>query len=170
MELSMWDENTPMAVKQWANAVVTEALRRSILVRPEACEKCGYTRSGLHAHHQDYMRPLEVRWLCPACHHGSHGWRQNPSNLELTKRFKRAMEHHSYSYVGKCLGTSGSVVRSWVSGRSRVYLDTILIVEALRPEEEQLERNIVAAHLRKWRRRRNTLRKGRTRPETGQIG
>lgn len=33
------------------------------------CEVCGSTT--VHAHHDDYSRPLDVRWLCPK-HHAEH--------------------------------------------------------------------------------------------------
>lgn len=38
------------------------------------CEGCGAVRAV--AHHDDYVRPLDVRWLCPRCHrrhHAMHG-------------------------------------------------------------------------------------------------
>lgn len=40
------------------------------LLTPQACEVCG-TNSKVHAHHDDYARPLDVRWLCPV-HHMRH--------------------------------------------------------------------------------------------------
>jgi hypothetical protein len=42
------------------------------------CERCGNSpvdalgRSAVHAHHADYGRPLEVRWLCSTCHGLEH--------------------------------------------------------------------------------------------------
>lgn len=36
----------------------------------QPCEVCG--RDDTHAHHDDYSKPLEVRWLCPACHSAHH--------------------------------------------------------------------------------------------------
>lgn len=36
---------------------------------PQACEKCG--DENVHAHHDDYSKPLNVRWLC-AAHHRQH--------------------------------------------------------------------------------------------------
>jgi hypothetical protein len=45
------------------------AVRRGKLKR-EPCERCG----GLNAekHHDDYSKPLEVRWLCRECHMEHH--------------------------------------------------------------------------------------------------
>lgn len=51
---------------RWA---VRAALRSGKLVR-QGCEVCGETKT--HAHHDDYSKPLEVRWLCVAHHHDHH--------------------------------------------------------------------------------------------------
>lgn len=45
------------------------AVRNGILVR-QPCEKCGERKT--HAHHEDYSRPLDVRWLCVSCHGKEH--------------------------------------------------------------------------------------------------
>lgn len=44
------------------------------LVRPEACENCNAIpeHGPLHGHHDDYSKPLEVRWLCRSCHIKHH--------------------------------------------------------------------------------------------------
>ncbi len=34
------------------------------------CEECGSV--GAQRHHNDYSRPLELRWLCPKCHAKEH--------------------------------------------------------------------------------------------------
>ena len=36
------------------------------LIKRMPCEKCGEQKS--EGHHDDYSKPLEVRWLCKECH------------------------------------------------------------------------------------------------------
>lgn len=47
---------------------VRRAIESGRLTR-QPCEVCGV--SPTHAHHDDYSKPLEVRWLCPH-HHREH--------------------------------------------------------------------------------------------------
>ena len=50
------------------------AVRRGIVDKPECCSRCD-TRAngrGLHGHHHDYSKPLEVEWLCRPCHDITH--------------------------------------------------------------------------------------------------
>jgi hypothetical protein len=51
-----------------ARWLVRRAINSGRLNR-KPCEVCGETKS--HAHHDDYSRPLDVRWLCPT-HHREH--------------------------------------------------------------------------------------------------
>ncbi len=46
------------------------ALKRG-LVQKGNCELCGVV-SPIEAHHEDYARPLDVRWLCASCHRELH--------------------------------------------------------------------------------------------------
>jgi hypothetical protein len=55
-------------VKVAAAMRVSTAIRNGSLVK-ESCEECG---GEAHAHHDDYSKPLEVRWLCPEHHMGMH--------------------------------------------------------------------------------------------------
>lgn len=41
------------------------------LVRPGECETCGVECKPV-AHHDDYLKPLDVRWLCRPCHGDWH--------------------------------------------------------------------------------------------------
>lgn len=50
-------------------------VRMGRIQRPGACEGCGVACKP-DAHHDDYSKPFEVRWLCDECHHSiEHGGR-----------------------------------------------------------------------------------------------
>lgn len=57
--------------QQRARNLLGRAVRRGDVVRPEICEDCGERRK-IHGHHDDYSRPLDVRWLCARCHGALH--------------------------------------------------------------------------------------------------
>jgi ribosomal protein S27AE len=52
-----------------ASAAVHRAVAAGRLIR-QPCEQCGDVPS--EAHHDDYTRPLDVRWLCSSCHKKHH--------------------------------------------------------------------------------------------------
>ncbi len=47
---------------------VKEALRSGKLTRPAVCSDCGQPGARVEAHHRDYSKPLDVKWLCSLCH------------------------------------------------------------------------------------------------------
>lgn len=48
---------------------------------PKPCELCN-TPEGVEMHHTDYSKPLEVHWLCRAC----HGWLHGLEGLERRRK------------------------------------------------------------------------------------
>ena len=64
-----WRKTHPLtdAQKLRANArsMANEYRKRGHLV-PEPCETCG--SEAVEMHHDDYSRPLDVRWMCRGCH------------------------------------------------------------------------------------------------------
>lgn len=52
-----------------ARSAVYNALRNGKL-RRKSCEICGADKA--HAHHDDYARPLQIRWLCARHHFSWH--------------------------------------------------------------------------------------------------
>ena len=61
-----WRKRNP--IKSRAQIRVAYAVRKGALVR-QPCQVCGSTN--VQAHHDDYSRPLDVRWLCVK-HHNEH--------------------------------------------------------------------------------------------------
>lgn len=57
-------------VKRRAAYLTSNAIRDGRLI-PQPCEKC--SDPGAEAHHDDYSKPLEVRWLCREHHLEHHG-------------------------------------------------------------------------------------------------
>lgn len=54
-----------------ARYAVNNAIRDGRLERGSECYFCAATE-GLHGHHEDYSKPLEVVWLCTSCHSKLH--------------------------------------------------------------------------------------------------
>lgn len=57
--------------KYLAHLAVEAAQRRGELVKGP-CEVCGTSEGLIDAHHDDYSKPLDVRWLCRAHHTRLH--------------------------------------------------------------------------------------------------
>ena len=51
-----------------AQMTVYNALKTGNLIRPKLCEECGKVTKNIEAHHEDYSKKLEVKWLCFSCH------------------------------------------------------------------------------------------------------
>lgn len=66
--------------REWANRnqdkrhchhKVHSAIRRGELSAPSKCESC-MAKGKTEAHHDDYSKPLMIRWLCGDCHRAYH--------------------------------------------------------------------------------------------------
>jgi hypothetical protein len=67
------DKRRKFPLKKAANAAVYNALKNGTLIRGkcEACAKKNQETKSYYrvlAHHCDYSKPLDVMWLCVACH------------------------------------------------------------------------------------------------------
>ena len=60
-----WAKNNPQ--KKHAQYLVHKAVAEGTLERPETCEICG-RKTRIEGHHENYDKPLEVKWLCHKCH------------------------------------------------------------------------------------------------------
>lgn len=63
-----WRAEHPIAYL--AQTAIGNALRDGKILK-QPCALCGTDRN-VHAHHQDYSKPLDVKWLCAKCHHRVH--------------------------------------------------------------------------------------------------
>jgi hypothetical protein len=63
-------------VKRAARVALGNAVRDGRLKKAPECEICSSADDRLHGHHEDYSKPLEVIWVCAACHSLIHSyWR-----------------------------------------------------------------------------------------------
>jgi len=85
------------------HAIMILALEKGILV-PGPCEKCGFFgqakdgRCLVHGHHDDYNKPLEVRWLCKNHH---HEWHKTNKAIPLKKKLPVMSRKELCSMGGK---------------------------------------------------------------------
>jgi ribosomal protein S27AE len=64
-----WRSGNPEKIA--ASRLLRRAVANDSVVRPIVCSSCGILCTPM-AHHDDYSRPLEVRWLCARCHRALH--------------------------------------------------------------------------------------------------
>jgi uncharacterized protein (DUF983 family) len=81
----IWRSKNPE--KYSAHVLVGNALRDGKITKPPKCERCSRDY-GLHAHHDDYSKPLEVMWLCAPC----HGERHRELNEMRRQKMREAAE------------------------------------------------------------------------------
>jgi hypothetical protein len=54
-------------VKVRARQLVRNRIFRGKLIKPDRCEEC-LQGAVVQSHHDDYSKPLEIKWLCRQCH------------------------------------------------------------------------------------------------------
>jgi hypothetical protein len=61
--------------KESARRLVRNAVSTGKIIKPKVCQGCNKEelKHKLHAHHEDYSKPLDVVWLCFGCHRKVHG-------------------------------------------------------------------------------------------------
>lgn len=67
-----WPRLSKTKLARRAYDAVRSALKSGRLVRPDSCQSCGTTERRIDAHHDDYEKPLDVKWVCRSCHFLSH--------------------------------------------------------------------------------------------------
>lgn len=58
-------------LKYAAHVITHNHVRDGKLIPATSCSICGSTKK-IEGHHDDYTKPLDVRWLCESCHKDWH--------------------------------------------------------------------------------------------------
>lgn len=58
--------------KKTVNIYMANAVRDGRLKKLDHCEHCNAKDVPLDGHHHDYLKPLDVTWLCKPCHGAEH--------------------------------------------------------------------------------------------------
>lgn len=58
-------------MKYAAHVITNNAIRDGLLMKAKNCSTCN-SEEKIEGHHDDYTKPLEVRWLCEKCHKEWH--------------------------------------------------------------------------------------------------
>lgn len=64
-----WLDNN--ALKRAAHILVGNAVRDGKIEKPDKCSEC-FEIGPVDGHHDDYEKPMDVRWLCVKCHNNAH--------------------------------------------------------------------------------------------------
>lgn len=80
----------------------TQSRIRSGLIQSCPCAKCGSTKGQIDAHHDDYMEPDKITWLCQKHHKTLHRiWRQlGLKNLKMVAYLSGADFHKESTAEG----------------------------------------------------------------------
>lgn len=127
-----WRKRNPEKVR--AHTAINNAIRYGKIKR-KPCEECGKEKS--HAHHEDYSKVLDVKWLCSQCHKDAHFpqkkkgkviYDKKPPRLSWHKHGRKPLKRHilidkavelkktmSYSCVAKELNISKGTVYKWLN-------------------------------------------------------
>ncbi len=54
-----------------AHVIASNAMRDGKLIPASCCSVCGSVEK-IEGHHDDYTKPMDVRWLCEKCHKSWH--------------------------------------------------------------------------------------------------
>lgn len=75
-KVRLWENKNP--IKKRAIYLIRQAIKNGNIKRQLECSVCGSSKL-VSGHHDDYSKPLVVRWLCYLCHKKWH--KENGSGL-----------------------------------------------------------------------------------------
>lgn len=94
--VSPYHQSVRWASKNRAGRLAGRAIRSGILVRPPNCSVCDRGDIRIIGHHDDYTKPLDVRWLCDQCHYDFH--HPQRKGRHTIKPLRQVPYHHKRSW------------------------------------------------------------------------
>jgi hypothetical protein len=70
-KIAMKTYNAKHPLRYAAHIVVNNAIRDKKLIAQKNCSVCNSTTK-IEGHHDDYTKPMDLRWLCEKCHKEWH--------------------------------------------------------------------------------------------------
>ena len=115
--------------RQRARLAAGVAYRRGDLAKPAFCESCLNATDKLAMHHDDYSKPLAIRWLCQVCHVNSHPHGPLEAQCPICGRlFIARSSHGTYIRAGRQFSCRSEAckfeLRSQLSRASRLSATT----------------------------------------------
>jgi ribosomal protein S27AE len=94
--------------KKHIHQAVTIAIKRGIIIQATQCSVCPASSAvgsakRIVAHHDDYNKPLSIRWLCTKCH---ATWHQLNEPIPMAPALE-GLTRYQYLTIGKDQGVSG---------------------------------------------------------------
>lgn len=81
-------KRNPIAREKMKTRVILRGAVKAGKIKRQPCEVCGTSK--VEGHHDDYSKPLDVRWLCPTHHRAIH--QPAPSGTGHSKSARGAAE------------------------------------------------------------------------------
>lgn len=133
---------SPQVYKRGARQELFNAVRRGDVIPARACESCGHDFSEFdrHGHHEDYTKPLDVRWLCVPCHRDAHSG-NGAIDMEGLGRYvdarMAALREFEIAYVVRLLDRAEGNIRAAAdaAGMDRATIYRILERSGRRADE-----------------------------------
>lgn len=128
--LTPYEERYPERVA--AKGAVLAAVRGGVLRRPKECSACGTPSRLIDGHHDDYSKPLEVRWLCRGCHRAADRARDAALN---NRDVPLAIDHPLYVGIAR-ITCPGCAEDMWIASQWTLWTCWACRRKLTQPERE----------------------------------